>query len=504
MSYKDRLSDLQREGATSLTQQLVDLISRRDRRRRAGPGREAAADARAGRARRRQPPDRGARVPAPARARRGQRRRSGAAPSCAAPARPSGVRRSATRSPGSATRCRRPTRPTATACSPRCTGSRPARAWCRFRSAIRRSDCSRSRGAGRRDRGGPARAARRGACSTPTSRACRARRASSRRSRPSAARPRTRDDILITNGAAQGLALAMPRDPAPGRRRRLRGPELHGRDALDARQRRRDRRRPERRRRARRRRARGAALAARDPARRAAAAAAQPDRPRPFRRAPRAPARARAPPRLLHPRGRDLRRPAVRRRAAAVAALAGAGARRLRRLALEDRWPAGCGSAGSPPAARCSTGSWPRSAPTTSTARRSPSSPWPATWRAVPTPGRPSAPATSTPAASTRCARRSSATSGRWRSYVEPLGGGHLWLSLDLALDERELADEAVRQGVAYVPGNALRIDEVADLQMRLSFGFLEPEQIDEGLRRLAVAIRALRARPARRRAVPV
>jgi 2-aminoadipate transaminase len=89
-------------------------------------------------------------------------------------------------------------------------------------------------------------------------------------------------------------------------------------------------------------------------------------------------------------------------------------------------------------------------------------------------------------------------------SYVEPLGGGHLWLGLDLPLDERELADEAVRQGVAYVPGNALRIDERPDLQMRLSFGFLAPEQIDEGLRRLAVAIRALRARPARRRAVPV
>jgi DNA-binding transcriptional MocR family regulator len=93
---------------------------------------------------------------------------------------------------------------------------------------------------------------------------------------------------------------------------------------------------------------------------------------------------------------------------------------------------------------------------------------------------------------------------GSMASYVEPLGGGHLWLNLDLALDERELADEAVRQGVAYVPGNALRIDEVADLQMRLSFGFLEPEQINEGLRRIAVAIRALRARPARRRAVPV
>jgi len=89
-------------------------------------------------------------------------------------------------------------------------------------------------------------------------------------------------------------------------------------------------------------------------------------------------------------------------------------------------------------------------------------------------------------------------------SYPEPLGGGHLWVELDLSLDERELADEAVRQGVAYVPGNALTVDESPELRMRLSFGFLEPAQLDEGVRRLAGAIRSLRARQARRGAVPV
>ena len=65
--------------------------------------------------------------------------------------------------------------------------------------------------------------------------------------------------------------------------------------------------------------------------------------------------------------------------------------------------------------------------------------------------------------------------------YVEPLGGGHLWVELDLDVDERELADEAVRQGVAYVPGGALRVDEHPGLNARLSFGYLEPEVIDEG-----------------------
>jgi DNA-binding transcriptional MocR family regulator len=93
---------------------------------------------------------------------------------------------------------------------------------------------------------------------------------------------------------------------------------------------------------------------------------------------------------------------------------------------------------------------------------------------------------------------------GAAASYVEPLGGGHLWVALDLDADERELADEAVRQGVAYIPGNAMRVEARPELNMRLSFGYLEPDQIDEGLRRLAAAIRALRKRPARRQAVPV
>jgi DNA-binding transcriptional MocR family regulator len=93
---------------------------------------------------------------------------------------------------------------------------------------------------------------------------------------------------------------------------------------------------------------------------------------------------------------------------------------------------------------------------------------------------------------------------GAIAGYLEPLGGGHLWVALDLDADERELADEAVRQGVAYIPGNALRVEARPQLNMRLSFGYLEPDQIDEGLRRLAAAIATLRRRPARRQAVPV
>jgi DNA-binding transcriptional MocR family regulator len=88
--------------------------------------------------------------------------------------------------------------------------------------------------------------------------------------------------------------------------------------------------------------------------------------------------------------------------------------------------------------------------------------------------------------------------------YPEPLGGGHLWLTLDLPLDERELADEAVRRGVAYVPGGAVRIERRPELSMRISFGYLEPDRLVEGIRRLAATASSLRRRPARRQALPI
>jgi len=89
-------------------------------------------------------------------------------------------------------------------------------------------------------------------------------------------------------------------------------------------------------------------------------------------------------------------------------------------------------------------------------------------------------------------------------SYPPPLGGGHLWVTLDVDLDERQLADEAVRQGVAYAPGGAMRVERSPELALRLSFSYLEPEQIAEGVRRLAVAVRAARGRRSRSAAVPV
>ena len=89
-------------------------------------------------------------------------------------------------------------------------------------------------------------------------------------------------------------------------------------------------------------------------------------------------------------------------------------------------------------------------------------------------------------------------------SWIEPRGGGHLWVTFDLPLDERELADEALRQGVAYAPGVALRIERSPDLSMRLSYGYLNADELREGVRRLAKAIAIVGSRAPRAVAVPV
>lgn len=93
---------------------------------------------------------------------------------------------------------------------------------------------------------------------------------------------------------------------------------------------------------------------------------------------------------------------------------------------------------------------------------------------------------------------------GALAQWVEPLGGGHLWVTLDLPIDERQLADEALRRGVAFAPGGAIRTERSRDLSLRLSFGYVEPEQIREGVRRLATAAETVRSRAPRAEAVPI
>ena len=93
---------------------------------------------------------------------------------------------------------------------------------------------------------------------------------------------------------------------------------------------------------------------------------------------------------------------------------------------------------------------------------------------------------------------------GSAASYPQPLGGGHVWVTLDLPVDERELVEATARNGVAYVPGGAMTIERRREVSMRLSFGYLEPGELVEGVRRIAETARALSRRPARREVAPV
>jgi 2-aminoadipate transaminase len=83
-------------------------------------------------------------------------------------------------------------------------------------------------------------------------------------------------------------------------------------------------------------------------------------------------------------------------------------------------------------------------------------------------------------------------------SVQPPGGGGHLWLTLAVAADEGELMTEAVRHGVTFVPGTAMIPEPGPGTHLRLSYGFLDPDKLAEGTRRLGRAIRAVgeQARP--------
>jgi 2-aminoadipate transaminase len=82
-----------------------------------------------------------------------------------------------------------------------------------------------------------------------------------------------------------------------------------------------------------------------------------------------------------------------------------------------------------------------------------------------------------------------------------PAGGHHLWVTLTRPLDERALYAEAARSGVTFTPGGAVTAERRSQTSFRLSYSLLDPQQLDEGVRRLARAIREVRRRA--RHAIP-
>jgi 2-aminoadipate transaminase len=75
-------------------------------------------------------------------------------------------------------------------------------------------------------------------------------------------------------------------------------------------------------------------------------------------------------------------------------------------------------------------------------------------------------------------------------TWPAPRGGFFLWATLPAPISADALVARAVEQGVVYVAGEAFFVNGSGRQFIRLSFSAPTPERIEEGVRRLAVAIR--------------
>lgn len=71
-------------------------------------------------------------------------------------------------------------------------------------------------------------------------------------------------------------------------------------------------------------------------------------------------------------------------------------------------------------------------------------------------------------------------------TFTRPQGGLFLWLTLPVGMNSVQLFREAVRQKVAFVPGESFYPNGGGTNTMRLNFSNATPEKINEGIARLA------------------
>jgi DNA-binding transcriptional MocR family regulator len=85
-----------------------------------------------------------------------------------------------------------------------------------------------------------------------------------------------------------------------------------------------------------------------------------------------------------------------------------------------------------------------------------------------------------------------------------PNGGHHVWMTLNRPVDERALYSEALRHGVGYVPGMTAVAERPHETKLRLTFARVDPPELEEGVKRLARALREVRRRDRRTANVPL
>ncbi len=79
-------------------------------------------------------------------------------------------------------------------------------------------------------------------------------------------------------------------------------------------------------------------------------------------------------------------------------------------------------------------------------------------------------------------------------TWTRPLGGLFLWVTLPAGMDSHQLFEAALKENVAFVPGDSFYSGNGFASEglrhFRLNFSNAEPEKIREGIRRLSVAIK--------------
>src|SRR5260370_35910942 len=75
--------------------------------------------------------------------------------------------------------------------------------------------------------------------------------------------------------------------------------------------------------------------------------------------------------------------------------------------------------------------------------------------------------------------------------WTVPEGGLFTWVTLPSGIDTGALLADAIAQRVAFVPGVAFHADGSGAHSLRLSFSHSDADRIEEGVRRLSLAIKA-------------
>ena len=77
-------------------------------------------------------------------------------------------------------------------------------------------------------------------------------------------------------------------------------------------------------------------------------------------------------------------------------------------------------------------------------------------------------------------------------TFTRPDGGMFLWVTLPGGFSSMDLFDIAIRDNVAFVPGNPFYTDGGGSNSMRLNYSNADDDVIVEGIRRLGNAIREM------------